>query len=237
MRLIKNKVIQEAKFFTAFIPARGGSKGIPDKNIKEFAGKPLIVHSIEYALESNLINEVVVSTDDNKISKIAKEAGASIIKRPPEISTNTAKTESAIDHYINIAKEKPDIIVLLQATSPLRPKGSLDKTLNHFHKGGYDSLLSICPTHRFFWHVKDNDTANAEYDYINRPRRQDMKRMDMRFVENGSLYIFTRNHFEKIGNRLGGKIGYVEWPGEYSIEIDSPLDFKFAEQIFNDINS
>ncbi|SVD73433.1 uncharacterized protein METZ01_LOCUS426287, partial [marine metagenome] len=127
MRLIKNKVIQEAKFFTAFIPARGGSKGIPDKNIKEFAGKPLIVHSIEYALESNLINEVVVSTDHNKISIIAKETGASVINRPPEFSTDTAKTESAVDHYINIAKQKPDIIVLLQATSPLRPKGSLDK--------------------------------------------------------------------------------------------------------------
>ena len=97
--------------------------------------------------------------------------------------------------------------------------------------------FSASVTHRFFWHVKDNDTANAEYDYINRPRRQDMKRMDMRFIENGSLYIFSRNHFETTGNRLGGKIGYVEWPEEYSIEIDSPLDFKFAEQIYNDLNS
>ena len=222
---------------TAFIPARGGSKGIPNKNIKEFVDKPLIVHSIEYSLDSKHVDEVVVSTDDSKISIIAQEAGATIIKRPSELSTDTSTTESAIEHYLRLSKTKADIIVLLQATSPLRPKGSLDNALNHFQKGGYDSLLSICPTHRFFWHVKDNDTANAEYDYINRPRRQDMKRMDMRFVENGSLYIFTRNHFETTGNRLGGKIGYVEWPEEYSIEIDSPLDFKFAEQIFNDINS
>ena len=149
-----------------FIPARGGSRGIPNKNIKEFAGKPLIVHTIEYALESNLINEVVVSTDDSKISEIAKEAGATIFKRPPKLSTDTATTESAIEHYINTTKQKPEVIVLLQATSPLRPKGSLDKALKHFQKDGFDSLLSVCPTHRFFWRVKDNDTAYAEYDYI-----------------------------------------------------------------------
>ena len=223
---------------TIFIPARGGSKGIPNKNIKKFAGKPLIVHSIEYALESRLVSEVMVSTDDSKISEIAIESGATVIKRPPEISTDTSTTESAIKHYINSNKQKPDIIVLLQATSPLRPKGSLDNALNHFQKRGYDSLLSICPTHRFFWRVKgDNTTAYAEYDYLNRPRRQDLSRENVRFVENGSIYIFSREHFEKTGNRLGGKIGYVEWPEEYRIEIDSPLDFKFAEQIFNDINS
>ena len=222
---------------TAFIPARGGSKGIPNKNIKEFADKPLIVHSIEYSLDSKHIDEVVVSTDDSKISNIAQAAGAKVIKRPPDLATDTATTESVIEHYLHLSKTKADIIVLLQATSPLRPKGSLDNALNHFQKGGYDSLLSICPTHRFFWRVKGDNTAYAEYDYLNRPRRQDLSRENVRFVENGSIYIFSREHFEKTGNRLGGKIGYVEWPGEYSIEIDSPLDFKFAEQIFNDINS
>ena len=221
---------------TAFIPARGGSKGIPNKNIKAFADKPLIVHSIEYTLESNLINEVIVSTNDNKISKIAKETGASVINRPAELSTDTATTESAIDHYINIAKQKPDIIVLLQATSPLRPKGSLDKTLNHFQKGEYDSLLSICPTHRFFWRLKGDNTAYAEYDYMNRPRRQDLSRENMRYVENGSIYIFSREHFEKTGNRLGGKIGYVEWPENCSIEIDTITDFEILGKIFMDIN-
>jgi|TARA_B100000959_G_C14744111_1_gene526327 N-acylneuraminate cytidylyltransferase len=225
------------KKIVVFIPARGGSKSIPNKNIKEFAGKPLIVHTIEYAMESNLINKVVVSTDDRIISKIAKETGAVVINRPSQLATDTATTESVIGHYISTTKYKPEIIVLLQATSPLRPKGSLDKALKHFQKGGHDSLLSISPTHRFFWRVQRDETAFAEYNFINRPRRQDFKRSDMRFIENGSLYIFSCKHFEKTGNRLGGKIGYVEWPEEYSIEIDSPLDFKFAEQIFNDINS
>ena len=225
------------KKITAFIPARGGSKEIPGKNIKDFAGKPLIVHSIEYALNSKLVKEVVLSTDDKNISKTAKDGGAIVINRPDELATDTATTESAIDHYLHSTVYKPDIIVLLQPTSPLRPQGSLDEAIHHFTKGSYDTLLSICPTHRFFWRLKDNNTAYAEYNYINRPRRQDLNRTDMRFIENGSLYIFTRKHFEKTGNRLGGKIGYVEWPEEYSLEIDTPLDFKFAEQIYNDLNS
>ena len=222
---------------TAFIPARGGSRGIPNKNIKEFADKPLIVHSIEYSLDSKHVDEVIVSTDDSNISKISQAAGAKVIQRPPELATDKATTESVIEHYLRLSKTKPDIIVLLQATSPLRPKGSLDNALNHFQKGGYDSLLSICPTHRFFWRVKDDDTTYSEYDYLNRPLRQDIIRANMRFVENGSLYIFTSDHFVKTGNRLGGKIGYVEWSEKYSVEIDSSLDFIIAEQIFNDLNS
>ena len=117
---------------TAFIPARGGSKGIPEKNIKEFSGKPLIVHSIEYALNCDQIDEVVVSTDDENIARISQKAGAKIVKRPSELATDTATTESAIHHYLNKLSKTPDIVVLLQATSPLRPKGSLDAALNLF---------------------------------------------------------------------------------------------------------
>ena len=217
---------------TAFIPARGGSKGIPEKNIKEFAGKPLLVHSIEYALNCSKINEVVVSTDNDKIGKIARKAGAQIVKRPPELSTDQATTESAIHHFVNKFNNKPDIIVLLQPTSPYRPKGSLENAITHFTESGFDSLLSITPTHRFFWRAKDDQTVFAEYDYLNRSRRQDMKLDDIRYVENGSLYIFSRKQFEKTGNRLGGKIGYVEWSEEFSLEIDTPLDFDIIEKIF-----
>jgi len=217
---------------TAFIPARGGSRGISNKNIKEFAGKPLLVHSIEYALNCNQIDEVVVSTDDDKIAKIARKAGARIVKRPPELSTDQATTESAIHHFVNKFNNKPDIIVLLQPTSPYRPKGSLENAITHFTENGFDSLLSITPTHRFFWRAKDDQTVFAEYDYLNRPRRQDMGLDDIRYIENGSLYIFTCKQFDKTGNRLGGKIGYVEWSEEFSMEIDTPLDFDIVEKIF-----
>ena len=113
------------------IPARGGSKGIPGKNIKNFEGKPLISHSIEYAQDSELINQIYVSTDDEQIAHISKTAGAKIIKRPSELATDTSTTESAIKHALNNIDKRPDIIVLLQPTSPLRPEKSLDIAINN----------------------------------------------------------------------------------------------------------
>ena len=221
---------------TAFIPARGGSKGIIDKNIKEFCGKPLVVHSIQHALNCKLIDNVIVSSDDPKILQISNDAGATIIERPPELANDTATTESSINHFLKCSKENPDIIVLLQATSPLRPKEALDEALKYFMKNQFDSLLSICPTHRFFWKIKNDYKLTAEYDYLHRPRRQDIKSIDKRYIENGSLYIFTKNIFDKQGDRLGGKIGYVEWPEEFNIEIDTPLDFLLAEKIYSKLN-
>ena len=216
---------------TAFIPARGGSKGLPGKNIKMFADRPLIVHSIDYALNSNYIDEVIVSTDDADIADIASKAGANIINRPANIASDTSTTESAIEHYLNNTKQ-PNIIVLLQPTSPLRPKGSLDKAIKHFKDNQFDSLLSITPTHRFFWRIKDGKTASAEYNYLERPMRQNIKEDDVRYLENGSLYIFTINNFLKTKNRLGGKIGYVKWSEDYQFEIDSELDFNNLERLF-----
>ena len=217
---------------TAFIPVHGGSKGIPGKNIKTFAGKPLMVNSIEYALNCSQIDEVVVSTDDDKIAKIALKVGAKVVIPPSELSTDSATTESTIHHFVNKFNKKPDILVLLQPTSPFRPKRSLDNALTHFTNNGFDSLLSITPPHRFFWRVKEDQTTFAEYNYLNRPHRQDIKTENIRYIENGSLYIFTRKYFEKTGDRLGGKIGYVEWSKEFSLEIDTPLDFDIVEKIF-----
>ena len=219
------------------IPARGGSKGVPKKNIKPFLGQPLITHSIEYANSSELVNRVFVSTDDDAIADIARQAGAEIITRPKDIAGDTASTESAIGHALSWWQAKglsPDIIVLLQATSPLRPTGSLDQALRHFQNQHFDSLLSISPTHRFFWTINGAE-AQAEYDYQHRPRRQDMTAADIRYVENGSLYIFTVDHFNSSGNRLGGRIGYTIFPEAYSPEIDTLSDFTLLEKMAGDL--
>jgi CMP-N,N'-diacetyllegionaminic acid synthase len=215
------------------IPARGGSKGIPHKNIVPFRGQPLISHSIKYALSAKLVDRVFVSTDDEEIAHISRNDGADVIPRPSDIAGDTATTESAISHAIQWWQEQdlsPEIIVLLQATSPLRPAGSLDEALEKFRDGGFDSLLSISPTHRFFWRVNGNE-AHAEYDFMNRPRRQDMSESDIRYVENGSVYIFSTTHFKNTGNRLGGKIGYTVFAEDFSPEIDVPTDFTLLEII------
>ena len=221
----------------AIIPARGGSKGVPEKNIKFFDGKPLIVHSIEQALRAPEISEVYVSTDDSKIAKISELAGSRVIRRPDEISGDTASSESALSHALESIEESGvafDAVLFLQATSPLRPCHGISDAVKRFVMGGCDSLVSISPTHRFFWQIKDNQ-AHAEYDYINRPRRQDMTDEDIRYVENGSLYLFTKKQYQESRNRLGGKIGYIVFDEEYSLEIDSLMDFTLLEQIAKDI--
>lgn len=229
-------MINKSKKAIAIIPARGGSKGILGKNIKLFNGKPLINYSIEYALESELICDVFVTTDNHEIADISEKAGAKIILRPDEISGDTATTESAIDHALIQINSNPELVVLLQATSPLRPKNSLSKIIEHFSKNKLDSLLTISPTHRFFWEIK-NEIAIANYDYINRPRRQDMKEIDIKYIENGSVYIFTKMNFRESKNRLGGKIGYYIFPEEYSFEIDSINDWISLEQIAQQIKN
>ena len=201
--------------------------------MRPFLGKPLITHSIQYAKDCDAVTGVFVSTDDEEIGVISKAAGAEIIQRPDEISGDAATTESAIEHALSHWDKrglKPDIIVLLQATSPVRPEGSLAEALSNFQKQKLDSMLSLSPTHRFFWKLEGNQ-ALAEYDFLNRPRRQDMRSADIRHVENGSVYIFTRKHFQSTGNRLGGQIGYVLFPEEYGLEIDTELDFSLLESL------
>ncbi len=217
------------KKIIAIIPARGGSKGVPKKNIKSFLGSPLILHSINYAKSSKLINEIYVTTDDKRIKEISLQAGVKVIDRPKKLSSDHATTESAIEHALTKIKNKPDYIVLLQPTSPNRPENSLNESLKKFHKKKYDSMLSISPTHNFFWNI-EGDYVRSDYDYKKRPRRQDMKGKEIKYIENGSLYIFTYEHFSTNKNRLGGNIGYIIFPEEYSHEIDTTLDFIIMEE-------
>ena len=213
------------------IPARGGSKGIPKKNLKKFIDKPLVEHSIDYAKESKYVDQIILTTDDIKIKKIGQKHKITVVERPKEIAGDFATTESAIEHVINLFNfSKHSIMILLQPTSPLRPTKSLDKMLNIFVKEKYDSMLTLSPIHPLTWKIHSNQLKSM-YDYLNRPRRQDFNEKDLIYDENGSVYIFTNKIFEDKKNRLGGKIGNYIFNEEYGRQIDTPLDFKILEVI------
>ena len=217
----------------AIIPARGGSKEIPKKNIKEIAGKPLISWSINQAKESVLIDEVIVSTDCEEIAGIARNNGASIpFMRPGDLSDDKSTTESAILHcieYLNSQNKYPRIVVLIQCTSPIRSKGCFDKAIKHFIDNNFDSMLSVCRSNRFYW--KDLQNPKAMYDFVNRPRRQDIKNDDQQFLETGSFYITKTDSLKESGNRLSGKIGMFLTDDDEQFEIDTMVDFKVCEAI------
>lgn len=216
----------------AIVPARGGSKGIPGKNTKELAGKPLIAYTLEATLSSELRDRVVVSTDDKEIAGIAERYGAKVIMRPAELATDTAPTESVLEHAVKWLEEyeiyKPDIIVLLQPTSPLRNREHIDEALSMFLGNDYASLLSVCPTHAFLWSAGKSGAYPINYDFKNRPRRQDRT---PEYRENGAIYITKYEVLMREHNRLGGKIGLYVMSEEDSLEIDTEFDFWLCQQV------
>lgn len=218
----------------AIIPARAGSKGIVGKNIRLLCGKPLIAWSIEAAIRSRSVDRVVVSTDCEKIAQVAREYGAETpFLRPDEISGDTATTESALLHCISWLEQHegyvPDYVTLLQATSPIRAVGSVDHAFDLLREKSANSLLSVSEFWHFLWESKQR--PKASYDFNNRPRRQDIKLEDLKFKENGSIYITERRQLELSGNRLSGKLALHEMPDEESFEIDTDLDWLIVEAI------
>ena len=217
----------------AFIPARCGSKGLPGKNIKHLNGKPLISWTIEQALSARCVDDVYVSTDCEEIRRVALNYGAKVpFLRPAEISGDTATTESAVEHFIDWSRKNNlsiDNIILMQATSPFRYSGQIDKAMVQFEDEQADSLVTVTKTHRFIWKNKPEPTAS--YDILNRPRRQDIAPNDELYFENGSFYISRLKSYERYKNRLGGKVSMFQMTTEESFEIDEMLDFKLVEFI------
>ncbi len=214
----------------AIIPARGGSKGLPGKNIRPMAGKPLIAWSIQQALAARCVDEVYVSTDDPRIAEASEQAGARVICRPPELAGDTATSESAIAHAISVLEKdgrSVDQIIFLQCTSPIRRPNDIDDAFDHYAQQGADSLLSVSKTHRFLWRQNHEGWGESiNYNYLHRPRRQDMEQS---FMENGSIYIFSGQHFKRHQNRLGGHVVFHVMPEASAYEIDSETDFQIVE--------
>ena len=208
------------KKIVALIPLRGGSKSIPHKNIKKMAGKPLAYWVCKAASEAKNINEVWVSTEDPKIKKVVMGfgLGVKVLDRPKELAEDSSSTESVMIHF---SKEVPfDIVVTLQATSPLTTSADVDQAINSMIEENYDSLVTGVLTKRFHWNL---DGTPLNYDPKKRPLRQEWEGT---ITENGAFYITKRDILDKTLCRLGGKIKTFLMSPETELEIDEPEDWK-----------
>ena len=215
----------------AIIPARGGSRGIPRKNVRPLCGKPLIAYTIEAALSSKLIDRVVVSSEDEEIATISSQYGAEVIERPPELATDNSPTEPVLEHTVGYLQQtqdyKADIVILLQPTSPLRNHRHIDEALGSFLSNEYDSLLSVCRSHLFLWRMGRDGAYPLNFDFRDRPRRQDK---ELEYQENGAIFVTRLEILLQGHNRLGGKVGLYVMPREESCEIDSEFDLWSCEE-------
>jgi CMP-N,N'-diacetyllegionaminic acid synthase len=220
----------------SIILARGGSKGLPNKNILNFCGKPLISWTIQNSFDSG-INSVWVSSDSDEILDISKKFGAKTIKRPDILSNDNSSSEEAWKHAVNyITKtlnQKIDWVFAPQVTSPLREPIDIRNAIDIIKKNNYDSLFSCSVVEDLFFWEKDNDNnlKSINYDWKNRKRRQDI--LD-KFIENGSFYFFKPEVLLKNNNRFGNNIGIVEMEFWKMFEIDSEQDFRMCSALMNE---
>ena len=203
------------------IPARGGSKGIPLKNIVELGGKPLISYTIESSKQSN-VDETWVSTDSSEIASVVSEYGVKVIERPEDISTDTSQSEEALLHA---ARDSDfDVVVFIQPTSPLIKSEDINKGLEMMDE--YDSVFSVTKEH---WIPRwTMDVKPHEWEINNRPMRQDKPET---YIENGAFYITKRKNLLESKLRYSGKIGVVEIPLSRSFQVDTIEDLELMEKL------
>ena len=216
----------------AIIPARGGSKGVPKKNLQKICGKPLIYWSIMQARASNFVNSVWVSSDDDEILSCAVSFGAKTITRPLNISNDTASSESAWLHslkHIRSTEKSVDLILGMQATSPIRAKFDIDNAIETFRVNELDSLFTANSIKDF--HIWKKNKVSFEADNYNFKNRKPRQKMEEKFLENGSFYLFKPEILEKEHNRLGGKIGCYVMEAYQMPQIDNFEDIKLCETI------
>lgn len=213
------------------VPARGGSKGIPGKNITDLAGDPLIAYSIEAGNESNVIDSVVVSTDDEEIAAVAEECGARVpFQRPPDLATDESPTSPVVAHALETLAERGetyDDIVLLQPTSPLRTGAHIDEAYDLYTSEEADSLISAYPTTETRWGITGNGAVQLNYK-VEGKRRQDR---EPEYVVNGAIYVTDVEEYRESEELITGTTVIYEMNEIDSIDIDVPFDLWLAEQI------
>jgi len=220
------------------IPARGGSKGIPRKNVRLLCGKPLIAWTIEAALNAAEIDRLAVSTDDTEIAEVAHCCGAEVILRPADLALDKSPNEPALLHALDTLEATdgyvPEAVALLQCTSPLRGSDIIDAGVELLFTSGADAVLTVCPMQHWYLSgaIDESGAYQAEYDYDRRPFSQDMPH---KYRENGALYVTRTSLLRERRNRLGRKVHALVMDPARSIDIDTEEDFVLAAQVMHGI--
>ncbi|XP_071960678.1 N-acylneuraminate cytidylyltransferase-like [Antedon mediterranea] len=216
-----------SKHLAAVILARGGSKGIKLKNIKPLAGIPLIGWVLRVVIDSGVFDSVWVSTDHDEIEKVSREFGASVFRRSAYGARDGASSLESVQEFLENHQEVT-VMALVQCTSPCLQPWHLQAPARMIMDGDYDSVFAVTRQHKFRWEEvqEGENTKPLNLDSKHRPRRQDW---DGELVENGSFY-FSRRNLLMNGVFQGGKVGYLEMGSEYSVDIDTDIDWPIAEQ-------
>ncbi|NUM30862.1 MAG: acylneuraminate cytidylyltransferase family protein [Bacteroidetes bacterium] len=210
----------------AIIPARGGSKRLPHKNIKLLGEKPLILHSIQYAKRHNFIDEVYVSTDCTDIMKVAIENGAQVIERPHELAGDYEPTISAIKHAILSIPSPIENVIILQATNPLRPKELLNDVFKCYTQHALSSLFTVTENTKKFGKIQQNKFI--PYNYSPGQRSQDLEKL---YYENGLIYITKAKSIMEGYIMTPDALPYIVNHIFANVDIDTIEDFDYAEYL------
>ena len=221
------------KTVLAIIPARGGSKRLPRKNVLPFAGKPLIVWTIEAGLKSRYIDKVIVTSDDDEIQKISLEAGSKIIKRPHKLAKDNTNLNNVIKHAINIFEEQYDIVMVLQPTSPLRKAEDIDHALEIMDQVKAPAVISVCKANKpLNWHFSVQANGTLKHILQNKII-SDREEYESTYIPNGALYISKTEYFKSTNTFYNDlTIAYI-MSQEKSVDIDSQFDFAIAETLID----
>jgi CMP-N,N'-diacetyllegionaminic acid synthase len=207
----------------AIVPARGGSKGIPHKNIAMCAGKPLIQWTLDAVKDTHLVTDSMVSTDDLDISRALNDERW--VSMTEGVISDDAQIEDRLDEVFKYWPDY-DAFVLLQPTSPLRTGRHIDAAIEMLEHAIYGSVVSLVPSHSLIWDVYGGNVT-THYDTLRRPNRQNMNQ----YEENGAIYAFTRECWEKHHNRMGPNAALYLMDEEQRLQVDTPFDLWMAEQI------
>lgn len=213
----------------AFIPARGGSKGIPKKNLAKVGTSSLVSRAVASCLQVDQVSKVFISSDDNEILKEGERAGATMVSRPATLATDTSRSEDAILHWLESLTVRPDVVAFVECTSPFISPCDLSKAIDLVRADEFDCVFSASPTDVLLWEKKmDSSYAPVGHNPFQQTMRQERPQQ---FAESGAFFVFRTNGFIDSRCRFFGRIGAVTVSPLTSIEIDEPWQLQLANLI------